>query len=66
LLQIFLQITLALPPFIAATKRLLERGEIAAPFNSMAYVAYESNIDFEIRYATQIRDYGTLFNIIIL
>ncbi|XP_057374077.1 DNA polymerase delta catalytic subunit-like [Daphnia carinata] len=46
----FLKITLALPPFIAATKRLLERGEIAPPFNSMSYVAYESNIDFEIRY----------------
>lgn len=46
-----LQITLALPPFIAATKRLLERGEIAPPFNSMSYVAYESNIDFEIRWA---------------
>jgi hypothetical protein len=52
-LQISFQITLALPPFIAAAKRLLERGEIAAPFNSMAYVAYESNIDFEIRYVTR-------------
>lgn len=40
--------SLPLPPFITAAKRLLERGEIAAPFNSMAYVAYESNIDFEI------------------
>jgi hypothetical protein len=47
--KFFSQITLALPPFIAAAKRLLERGEIAAPFNSMTYVAYESNIDFEIR-----------------
>ncbi|XP_057373980.1 DNA polymerase delta catalytic subunit-like [Daphnia carinata] len=46
----FLKITLALPPFIAATKRLLERGEIVPPFNRMSYVAYESNIDFEIRY----------------
>ena len=49
MIEIFAQITLALPRFIAASKRLLERGEIAAPFNSMSYVAYESNIDFEIR-----------------
>ena len=45
----FLKITLALPRFIAAAKRLLERGEISHPFNSFSYQAYESNIDFEIR-----------------
>lgn len=44
-----MQITLALPKFIAAAKRLLERREIAAPFNGHDYKAYESNIDFEIR-----------------
>ena len=43
------QITVALPRFIAAAKRLLERGEIAQPFNQYTYTAYESNIDFEIR-----------------
>jgi len=46
----FLKITVALPRSIAAAKRLLERGEIAAPFNNYCYQAYESNIDFEIRY----------------
>ncbi len=48
-LFISLQITLALPKFIAASKRLSEQGEIEAPFNGYAYQAYESNIDFEIR-----------------
>lgn len=43
------QITVALPRFIAAAKRLLEKGEIDPPFNNYCYQAYESNIDFEIR-----------------
>nr|BCB92279.1 DNA polymerase delta catalytic subunit [Cyzicus gifuensis] len=45
----FLKITLALPRFIAASKRLLERGEVP-PFTDFQFQAYESNIDFEIRF----------------
>ena len=41
---------MALPRFVAAAKRLLERREIAAPFNNYHFEAYESNIDYEIRY----------------
>jgi DNA polymerase delta subunit 1 len=39
-----------LPRFIADAKRLLERREITAPFNGYHFEAYESNIDYEIRY----------------
>nr|BCB92280.1 DNA polymerase delta catalytic subunit [Cyclestheria hislopi] len=49
----FLKITLALPKFIAAAKRLLDRQEIKEPFNSYDYQVFESNIDFEIRYMVE-------------
>nr|BAJ78743.1 DNA polymerase delta catalytic subunit [Phraortes illepidus] len=48
----FLKITVALPRFIAAAKRLLER-EIVYHEPSMShhtYQAYETNIDFDIRF----------------
>ncbi|KAK7075072.1 DNA polymerase delta catalytic subunit [Halocaridina rubra] len=49
----FLQITLALPRLIAAAKRLLGEGKVYVPsLGTPVYEAYESNIDFEIRFMT--------------
>ena len=47
----FLRITLALPRLIAAAKRLLGEGKVyVTNLGTPVYEAYESNIDFEIRY----------------
>lgn len=47
----FLRLTLALPRLIAAAKRLLGEGKVFVPnLGTPVYEAYESNIDFEIRY----------------
>ncbi len=46
----FLKITVALPRFNAAGRRLLERGFNFPGYPNHGYQAYESNIDFEIRY----------------
>ncbi|XP_068231528.1 DNA polymerase delta catalytic subunit [Palaemon carinicauda] len=49
----FLKITLALPRLIAAAKRLLGDGKVSIDGVGMpVYEAYESNIDFEIRFMT--------------
>ncbi|KAG0721763.1 DNA polymerase delta catalytic subunit [Chionoecetes opilio] len=47
----FLRLTLALPRLIAAAKRLLGEGKVfVANLGTPVYEAYESNIDFEIRF----------------
>jgi DNA polymerase delta subunit 1 len=46
----FLKITLSTPKLLAPAKRLLENGIKVAPYGLRAYSAYESNIDFEIRF----------------
>lgn len=47
----FLRLTLALPRLIAAAKRLLGEGKVFVPnLGTPVYEAYESNIDFEIRF----------------
>nr|BCB92270.1 DNA polymerase delta catalytic subunit [Eulimnadia braueriana] len=53
----FLKITLALPRFIAASKRLLERGEVA-PYGSFSFHAFESNIEFEVRFMVDLNIVG--------
>lgn len=45
----FLKITVALPRLIAPSKRLLETQVVYAALDHK-YTAYESNIDFDIRY----------------
>ncbi|XP_033225381.1 DNA polymerase delta catalytic subunit isoform X2 [Belonocnema kinseyi] len=45
----FLKITVALPKLIAACKRLLENEVVYSAFNH-TYQAFESNIDFDIRF----------------
>ncbi|CAG0913322.1 unnamed protein product [Notodromas monacha] len=47
----FLKIVLSQPRLIAAGKRLLEQGSVVIPgFNDHTFIAYESNIDYEIRF----------------
>ena len=48
----FIKITLAVPKLIAASKRLLERGEVRVPDIASLGAAkpFEANIDFEIRF----------------
>jgi len=47
----FVKITLAIPKLVAASKRLLEKGEVNIPgIGSAAVKAFEANIDFEIRF----------------
>lgn len=46
----FLRITMAMPRLIAPAKRLLEQGLKFGPFPLQCYQAFESNIDFEIRF----------------
>ncbi|XP_055958058.1 DNA polymerase delta catalytic subunit-like isoform X2 [Patella vulgata] len=46
----FLKITMALPRLIAPAKRLLEQGFQCPGFGTNGFQAYESNIDFEIRF----------------
>lgn len=55
----FLKITLALPRLIAAAKRLLGDGKVdVAGLGCPAYEAYESNIDFEIRFMVDTKVVG--------
>ncbi|KAJ8299468.1 hypothetical protein KUTeg_023528 [Tegillarca granosa] len=44
------QITVALPRLIAPAKRLLEQGFTCPGYSQFGFQAYESNIDFEIRF----------------
>ncbi|XP_061445561.1 DNA polymerase delta catalytic subunit isoform X1 [Rhineura floridana] len=46
----FLKITMAMPRLIAPAKRLLEQGLRCGTLGVHHYQAYESNIDFEIRF----------------
>ena len=46
----FLKITMALPKYNATARRLLEKGFTFPGYLNHVYKAYESNIDFEIRY----------------
>ena len=48
----FIKITLAIPKLIAASKRLLDRGEVRVPDVASlgASKPFEANIDFEIRF----------------
>ncbi|XP_039280844.1 DNA polymerase delta catalytic subunit [Nilaparvata lugens] len=48
--SMFLKITVALPRFIAAGKRLLDRESVYPAFSGHTYRAFESNIDFDIRF----------------
>ncbi|XP_049801348.1 DNA polymerase delta catalytic subunit isoform X1 [Schistocerca nitens] len=49
-LQTFIKITVALPRLIAPAKRLLEKEVIFPALGPHQYQAYESNIDFDIRF----------------
>lgn len=49
--SLFLKITVALPRLIAPCKRLLEKEVVYSELDHM-YSAFESNIDFDIRYVT--------------
>lgn len=46
----FIKITVALPQLIAPAKRLLEKDLIYPPAGSHSFQAFESNIDFDIRF----------------
>lgn len=50
----YIKITVALPRLIAAVKRLLEKGDIYPAVGHHDYRAFESNIDFDIRYHSNI------------
>ena len=55
----FIKITLAVPKLIAPAKRLLEKREVNFPdFNNISYAAFESNIDFEIRFMADTKVVG--------
>lgn len=45
----FLKITVAVPKLIAPCKRLLEQNTVHTAFN-YHYRAFESNVDFDVRY----------------
>lgn len=47
--SLFLKITVALPRLVARCKKIVEEETILAEFNHQ-YTAFESNIDFDIRY----------------
>ncbi|XP_014256451.1 DNA polymerase delta catalytic subunit isoform X2 [Cimex lectularius] len=49
-LKTFLKIFVALPRLIAPAKRLLEKSTILPQFDGHYYKAFESNIDFDIRF----------------
>nr|CAD7203421.1 unnamed protein product [Timema douglasi] len=49
-LSTFLKITVALPRLIAAAKRLLEKEVIFPVLGNHNYQAFESNVDFDIRF----------------
>nr|QZX63221.1 DNA polymerase delta subunit 1 [Halisarca dujardinii] len=46
----FLKITLLSPKLLAPAKRLLENGISVTPYGLRGYSAFESNIDFDIRF----------------
>lgn len=46
----FLKVTLALPKLVAAARRILERGITIPGYGDQSFSAYESNIEYEIRY----------------
>ncbi|KAL4224603.1 DNA polymerase delta catalytic subunit [Mactra antiquata] len=46
----FIKITVALPRLIAPAKRLLEQGFNCPGYGQFGFQAYETNIDFEIRF----------------
>ena len=47
----YIKIMMSVPRLIAPAKRLLEKGEVNVPnFSNATYRAFESNIDFEIRF----------------
>lgn len=48
--QAFIKISVAMPKLIAAAKRLLEKNEVSTDFPGHYYSAFESNIDFDIRF----------------
>lgn len=55
----FIKITLAVPKLIAPAKRLLEKREVNfRDFNNISYAAFESNIDFEIRFMADTKVVG--------
>ncbi|XP_026684257.1 DNA polymerase delta catalytic subunit-like [Diaphorina citri] len=49
-LENFLKITVALPKLVAGAKRLLEKESVFPTFPTHTYKAFESNIDFDIRF----------------
>lgn len=46
----FLKISVALPKLIATAKRVLEKNDVFSTFPGFHYQAFESNIDFDIRF----------------
>ena len=55
----FIKITLAVPKLIAPAKRLLEKREVNfRDFSNISYAAFESNIDFEIRFMADTKVVG--------
>lgn len=46
----FLKVTVALPRLIAPAKRLLDKENVYPNFPDHRYKAFESNIDFDIRF----------------
>jgi hypothetical protein len=55
----FIKITLAIPKLIAPAKRLLEKREVNfRDFSNISYAAFESNIDFEIRFMADTKVVG--------
>ena len=55
----FIKITLAIPKLIAASKRLMERGEVKVPgIGDFIGRPFEANIDFEIRFMADYKVVG--------
>ena len=46
----FLKVTLALPKLVPAARRILDQGLIVPGLGDRSYSAYESNIEYEIRF----------------
>lgn len=57
--SLFLKITLALPRLVSRCKKIVEEETILSEFRHQ-YIAFESNIDFDIRCALEL--YLSLFN----
>ena len=55
----FIKVTVAVPRLVAATKRLLEKGEVTIPgFGGITAKVFEANIDFEIRFMADAKIVG--------